>query len=181
MTIHERLTIGALPTLVAVLVLLVVPVAAQGEPVPESICTLPQAERGELIEPLELCAVTRIAGNAAASVDVFLREGAVVSTPFGASPNLQVKGDGTFAGFVLTGTDSGTSGLTLLGGRYPSPDSPAFIMPVPPYPAVGGGSFEFIKNYGNQVTVPPGGYRLYLLTDGKDVEVTLRLNELEGW
>lgn len=181
MAINERLSIVVLPTLFAVIALLAVPVAAQEPLAAGSICTLPEAEREEFTEPFELCAVTRVAGNSATWVDVFLRKEVVVGTPFGASPDLQIEGDGAFVGFVLTGTEPGTSGLTLLGGRYPSPDSPAFIMPVPPYPGVGGGSFEFIKNYPNQVTVPPGGYRLYLLTDGKDVEVTLQLDELEGW
>jgi len=159
-----------------------IPAAAQESPA-TGICTLPESERpDELVEPVEACGVTTIAGSQSTSVDVHLPRDVTVATPFGSSPDLDVEGTGRFVGFVLTGTEPGTAGLTLVGGRFPAHASPVeFIMPVPPYPATGGGSFEVLKLYGDEVTLPAGDYRLYLLTDGGEVEVTLRLDELDGW
>ena len=156
-----------------------VSVAMDAQP---SACLLPEEDRSELVEPFELCAVTSIRGSEPAAVDVSLPEAVTVATPFGSSPDLDVEGDGRFVGFALTGTEPGTKGLTLVGGRFPSHKSPVeFIVPVPPYPAFGGSSFENFKTYPDEVTLPAGHYRLYLLTDGGEAEVTLRMDELEGW
>jgi hypothetical protein len=127
-----------------------------------------------------LARTTTIRGTRTAYVDVRLPRAATVRTPFGPSPDIAVSGAGRFVGVALVGTEARTRQTTLFGGRLPDAAGTRFLLPIAPYPAVGGGSFEVFKTYGDTATLPAGKYRLYLLTDGRPVTVTLRLAGLAG-
>ncbi|MGH2711363.1 MAG: hypothetical protein ACRDH9_09200 [Actinomycetota bacterium] len=139
----------------------------------------PCAGTEQVAEPVQLCKTNTIRGSQPASIDVVIPEDATISTPFGSSPDLDVQGEGRFVGFVLTAID--TSAPTIIGGRFPAgADARELILPASLYSALGGGNMDFLKFYPDVVDLPAGRYRLYLLTDGSPVEVTLRLGELEG-
>jgi hypothetical protein len=128
--------------------------------------------------PLTLAGTTVIRATRAASVDVRLARPVTVATPFGSSPDLAVTATGRLAAFVLRGTSATTRSVTLVGGMA-GPAGDRFLMPIPQFPAFGGGTFEEIKTFGDTTKLPAGGYRLYVVPDGT-AQWTLRLRGVSG-
>jgi hypothetical protein len=110
--------------------------------------------------------------------DVRLARPATVATPFGDSPDLAVAGGGRLATFALVGQDGSTKGVTVVGGALGGKSR--FLLPLPQFPAPGGGSFEVVKTFADTTSLPAGSYRLYLVPDGAPVRMTLRLQGLTG-
>lgn len=128
-----------------------------------------------------LAGLTVIHAAAPASMDVRLPRAATVATPFEASPDLTVEGSGRLISFVLTGLDAGNRSVTIAGGTIGNADqSHRFLMPLPLFPAPGGGTFEIVKTFGDTTSIPAGLYRLYVVPDGSPARISLRLRGLTG-
>ena len=129
----------------------------------------------------ELRGRTTIRTARPSSVDVRLPRPATVRTPLNGTPDLEVAGGGRFVAVALIGVEAATRDAMLLGGAFAeSPGGTRFLMPLPRYPAVGGSSFEIGKTYPDEVRLPAGRYRLYVVPDGKQATVTLTLGGVPG-
>ncbi|MDQ1712387.1 MAG: hypothetical protein QOE45_1837 [Frankiaceae bacterium] len=124
-----------------------------------------------------LAGTTVIRASRPVSADVRLARTATVATPFGASPDLTVTAGGRLAVFALVGTGPATKAVTVVGGAT---GSARFLLPLPQFPAPGGGTFQEVKTFADVTSLPAGPYRLYVVPDGGTVQVTLRLHGLAG-
>lgn len=130
--------------------------------------------------PVTLGGVTVVSGSRAAYTDVRLPRAVTLATPFGGGEDIAVSGGAALTAVVLVGTDARTRGVTIAGGASAvSGDVQEFLMPVPEWPSLGGGSYEDIKTYGDTTRLPAGTYRLYFVSSGR-ASVTLRLRGLTG-
>lgn len=121
--------------------------------------------------PAAVAGVTTVTGSKAAYVDVRVPRQAALRDPMfdeGRPSDVQISGDGRFVGFVLVSKDRK---FVLYGGKIPEEfnKSKSFLRLH-----LGG------EEVGQDVVVPAGDYRLYLLADGKPAKATLRLKGLTG-
>lgn len=127
-----------------------------------------------------MAGVTTITGTRPGYVDVRVPRTVTVDTSFDGGRDLAVSGAGALTAFVLVGTDARTRGFTLAGGAaVVSGQAERFLMPVPEWPALGGGTYEDTKTYANSTKLPGGSYRLYYVSTSRGT-VTLRLPGLSG-
>lgn len=124
-----------------------------------------------------LAGVTMLSADGTRVAPVHIPKPATIRTPFGESPDVRVKGAEGFAGFALV---SMTRPLAIIGGRLPTSEGHHFALPVSNPPDRSGWNFDFVKNYPDTVTIPPGRYRLYVFTDDEEVTIWLSLEGLKG-
>ncbi|HVF03589.1 MAG TPA: hypothetical protein VNA20_01995 [Frankiaceae bacterium] len=127
-----------------------------------------------------LAGVTVVSGARSASVDVRVPRAVTLRTPFGGGDGIAVSGGAALTAVVLAGLDGKARGVTIAGGATSvSGDTQRFLMPVPQWPSLGGGSYEDIKTFGPTTLLPAGTYRLYFVSSAP-ATVTLRLPGLPG-
>lgn len=130
--------------------------------------------------PSTLGGVNVISAGRAGYVDVRVPRAVTLATPFGGGEDIAVAGGAPLAAFVLVGTDAHTRGVTIAGGATSvNGDTQRFLMPVPQWPMLGGGTYEDLKTYGDNTPLPAGAYRLYAVASGRS-SITLRLRGLTG-
>ena len=130
--------------------------------------------------PVELRGVTVVSGSRAGYADVRVPRTIRLATPFGGGPDVAVTGGAALAAIVLVGRDAATRNTTIVGGASTvDGQSERFLFPVPQWPALGGGTYEDTKTYGDETLLPAGRYRLYFVASGP-AAVTLRLRGLTG-
>jgi hypothetical protein len=126
-----------------------------------------------------LAARTTITANGPVWMDVRVPRPATIRTPFGPSADVGVVGGGDLALFFLVEQDPDP--FVLAGGRVPDgANGTEVALPLSNLPERTGWNYDFVKNYGNQTTVPAGDYRLYVFPDGRRAQLTLRLSGLRG-
>lgn len=127
-------------------------------------------------------ATTVIRGSGTGYSLVQIPRKASIATPFGESRDVSVKGKGDFVGFALLAADPSGRVVTsengspsgVLGGRLPGSERIDFVMPI------GGAQYDFTKYYEDEVTFPPGLYRLYLIAGPRPAAVEVELEGLTG-
>lgn len=121
--------------------------------------------------PASLGAVNLLSGKASGYVDVVVEEKVSLRNPWVGKgrPQFSIRGRGRFVGFALVGSaaEQGGERRAYLGGRLPrSAGSKLFLIEL-------GGIPDGLDH--ENVTITPGGYRLYLLTGSSGARITLRL------
>lgn len=116
-----------------------------------------------------LARLTTISGATSGYAVVRLARSATLEQPWG-SPRepVRIRGAG-FVGFALVEEVPSFDGVTLIGGRFSSL--------LPPY-VIGMG--ERLGDSSEGFRIPAGDYRLYLITERRNAQVTLALGGLEG-
>lgn len=127
-----------------------------------------------------LAGVTVVSGSRTAYTDVRVPRAVTLRTPFGGGDDIAVTGGAAATAVVLVGLDGKARGVTIAGGATSvSGDTQRFLLPVPQWPSLGGGSYEDIKTFGPTTVLPAGTYRLYFASSAP-ATVTLRLRGLPG-
>ncbi len=130
--------------------------------------------------PVTLAGTTVISGSRAVTVDVRVPRDARVATPFGDSPDIGVSGGGALSAFVLDRIDGSGPAFTLVGGAAQlNGERARFLLPVPQWPVLGGGTYENVKTFDDTTVVPAGMYRLYFVSSAR-ATISLRLHGLSG-
>ena len=130
--------------------------------------------------PPALGAVNVVSGSRTAYVDVRLPRTVTLRTPFGGGDDIAVSGGAALTAVVLVGRSGAARGVTIAGGASSvSGDVQRFLMPVPEFPTLGGGSYEDVKTFADTTVMPAGTYRLYFVSSAR-ATVTLRLRGLTG-
>ncbi|MGH2755251.1 MAG: hypothetical protein ACRDLB_12585 [Actinomycetota bacterium] len=98
----------------------------------------------------------------------------------GPNPDIVIEGGGPFAGFILTENPAPEQEVrtVLIAGRFQECDGR--VCKQGPRPM---NYMEPSDDFGRgprMKKIPPGEYRLYLVTDGADTDVTFRLHGLRG-
>lgn len=128
-------------------------------------------------DPLKALNIIEVTGTA--SISVSLASDATIRTPFGASADVSVRGGKGFVGFALV-REGSAQPLVIFGGRLPTSDGRTFAMPISNGPDRTGFNMERVKNYRDEVPLPAGAYRLFVLTEGGKATLRLRLGGLRG-
>lgn len=117
-----------------------------------------------------LARITSISGSGTGYVRVRLARPATLEQPWGSNREpVKVRAAGAFTGFALIEEVPGFDGVTLVGGRFTS-GLPAYVI----------GDGGRLSESADGFRIPPGNYRLYLVTDQRSARVTLELGGLTG-
>lgn len=126
-----------------------------------------------------LAGKTTVVASRPASIQVRVPAEATIETPFGATPDVKVEGGGDLVAFALV--QEAADPFVLFGGRVPDgADGTEVALPLSNLPERTGWNFDFVKNYGDRTTVPPGNYRLYVFPGKGTARVSLELAGLRG-
>lgn len=123
-----------------------------------------------------LAGTTVVKGQAPAMTQVTLRSAARIF-PHRA---LEASGGGRFFGFVLRPAGAPASDTRAIVGGQISFCKTAGCVPDGPFVTVKGFGFEEAFTGGQSFALPAGTYDLYLMTDGAPVQLTIRLDGLDG-
>ncbi|MDQ3915313.1 MAG: hypothetical protein M3323_08300 [Actinomycetota bacterium] len=106
---------------------------------------------------------------------VTIPKGAHFPAKTGENPYFRISGRGRFVGALLVQAGNGLlrDGVSLFVGRYSFCDAPA-CDPVEPTQVL------ITRGTDREGTLPPGDYRLYLITDGAPASVAMRFDGLTG-
>lgn len=121
---------------------------------------------------VELCGTTVLSGSEGGVTPVHLSEEVTIQNRgFGPDKGVDIAGDGAFIGFAIA-SDDVERDVGLVAG----------IVPREPFSQT---DFLFFLTWGgigtpDEVTLPVGDYRLYLLADGSPITVVLDLDPMVG-
>jgi hypothetical protein len=129
--------------------------------------------------PLSLAGSTTITASSPASIAVRVPRPATIETPFGRSADVRVVGGGDLVAFALV--QEASDPFVLFGGRVPDGAAGTEIaLPLSNLPERSGWSYDFVKNYLDETTIPAGSYTLYVFPGDEQASVTLQLDGLRG-